>query len=275
MLRAGKKVTYCNLTVPYGHDAFLLENSDLSNIISSFFSGEPVSKSRPYVYDEGALRDFRIISKIVKSEAKPGTKLLDLGCGDGTLLKQMLDKTIISGHGIDIDLGNIVECTNKKVPAFQVDLDEGLGMIPDSYYDYAILSRTLLEVHKPDLVLNEMLRVARIGIVTFPNFANWKHRIRLGFKGLLPMSKQFSYRWYDTPNLHFLSLKDLWQFCEKNNIIILESFCIPEDIVSKLFIKLKHCNLGADYNIAKLTKRGQKLNKAESCSFIKKRYYIS
>ncbi len=273
MLRAGREVTYCNLTVPYGHDAFLIENSGLSNIISSFFSGKRVSRDRPYTSDEDALKDFGIISETIRSEAKPGIKLLDLGCGDGTFLKQMLDKDRISGHGIDIDMENIIECTNKKVPVFQVDLDEGLGMIPDNYYDYAILSRTLLEVHKPDLVLNEMLRVARVGIVTFPNFANWKHRIRLGIKGILPESKDFPHKWYDTPNLHFLSLKDFRQFCRKNDIIIFKSYCIGEDIISKLFIKLKHCNLGADYNIVKITKEGQKFKDTRSCSSIKRAIY--
>ncbi len=271
LLRAGKKVTYCNLASSYGHDSFLLENSEFNNLISSFFSKKCIDNSKPDQTIKSSIRDFKIIKSMIDPDKNKKIKLLDLGCGNGSFLSWMLKKNISSVHGIDIDFMNIVECTKKCVPAFQANLDERLEMIPDNYYDFAVLSRTLLEVHKPVLVLNEMLRAAKIGIVSFPNFANWKHRIRLGLKGVLPKSKEFPYSWYDTPNLHFLSLKDFRKFCSENKIDILESFCIPEGKISKLFTILKHCNIGADHVIMKIVKKNKNTNlKSKSCSYLKK-----
>lgn len=255
LLGTGKKVTYCNLTSPYGHDSFLIENRDLSNMISSFFSEEEESAQKSAdISDNSVKRDFEIIGDMVE----PGSNLLDLGCGDGSFLKEMFRTKGASGHGIDIDFENIIECNKKGVPAFQADLDEGLGMIPDNRYDYAILSRTLLEVHKPSLVLNEMLRVAREGIVSFPNFVNWKNRFRLGFKGKLPRSKGRGLHWYDTPNIHFLSLKDFYEFCREYDINILERCCIPDGIISSIFSFLGLCNLGAERVIMRISKSKDK-----------------
>ncbi|MBU1076909.1 MAG: homoserine O-acetyltransferase [Spirochaetes bacterium] len=270
LLRAGKEVTYCNLSVPYGHDSFLIKNNDLTKMISSFFWKQSTPNKKIFCPVKDMPRDFNIITKMIEPDISSGIKLLDLGCGDGTLLCQMLEKKIIAGHGIDIDYGNIVKCTKNRVPSFQVDLDEGLGMIPDNFYDYAILSRTLLEVHKPALVLKEMLRVAKTGILSFPNFANWKHRLRLGIRGRLPMTRQIPYSWYDTPNLHFLSIRDFRQFCRKNDITILESFCIPNGILSRLLVRLKICNLGADQVIMKIVRKGSgsKQKKGTVCTMV-------
>jgi homoserine O-acetyltransferase len=255
LLRAGKDVTYCNLDVAHGHDAFLLENPDLSKMISSFFSKKSNNKLKIDESNQSVLADYREISQMLKSGKKSNLKILDLGCGDGTFLKQVLADHNIEGHGFDIDFQNIVQCTKKDVPAFQINLDEGLGMLPNKYYDFAILSRTLLEVRKPDLVLTEMLRVAKTCIVSFPNFANWRHRLRLGISGKLPMSKQFPYHWYDTPNVHFVSIKDFKLYCKKRNIKILKLIHVAESFISKLLLLFGRKNLGTDHIIIKFTKK--------------------
>jgi homoserine O-acetyltransferase/O-succinyltransferase len=251
MLRSGVNVTYCNLTAPYGHDSFLLENKDLSNIMSSFFEGNDRMAYTDITVEPEFSCDYDVISRMIKR----GSKILDLGCGDGSVLQRAFISGNVSGQGVDIDLSNIIECNKKGVPVFQVNLDEGLEMIPDSFYDYAILSRTLLEVHKPHLVLSEMVRVAKTGIVSFTNFANWRHRLRLGLRGWMPMSKELPYNWYDTPNIHFLTLNDFKRFCAERDIIIQKIICIPSGIISRillLFLGLK--NIGTDRVIVRIAK---------------------
>ncbi len=249
LLRAGKEVTYCSLSSPYGHDAFLLDNDELTNAISSYFS---VSVSNPdkIINDAETQRDYKVISRMIEK----GSRVLDLGCGDGSILHKAINDGNVSGQGIDIDFRNVIECNKKNVPVFQIDLDEGLDMVPDCCYDYAILNRTLLEVHKPYLVLAEMIRSASIGIVTFTNFASWRHRLRFNLLGRMPVSGELPYEWYDTPNIHFLTVKDFKEFCTEKNIDILEIICIPDGIISSILLKLGLKNLGADRAIARIKK---------------------
>ncbi len=127
-------------------------------------------------------------------------------------------------------------------------------MIPDNFYDYAILNRTLLEVHKPYLVLGEMIRVAAEGIISFTNFANWKHRLRLNMHGRMPVSRELPYNWYDKSNIHFLTLKDFMAFCREKGIEIQKITCIPDGIVSRILNFLGLKNLGTDRAIALIKK---------------------
>ena len=250
ILRAGKNVTYCSLKAPYGHDSFLKESEDLSDIISSYLTG---SVSEEYnIPDKNIEEEYTVISDFID---KSGT-VLDLGCGDGAFLQKMLHERGLAGHGIDIDFRNVVRCSRKGIPAFQTDLDKGLGMIPDNFYDYAVLSRTLLEVHRPHIVIMEILRVARMGIISFANFGSLKHRMRLGLKGRLPVSSALPHTWYDTPNIHYLTLKDFKQFCRENDIDIIDILCIADGIEGKIFKKLGMCNIGADRIVVKIAKKG-------------------
>ena len=258
MLRAGKAVSYCNLRVPYGHDSFLIENTDLTGAVSSFLSG-------PVHTDEGeddfAQEEYTIISGFMDESGN----ILDLGCGNGGFLRNIFLRRGMHGQGVDIDFSSVIECGKRGVPLFQVDLDRGLGMIPDGFYDYAVLSRTLLEVHKPDVVLKEMMRVARIGIVSFPNFACWKNRLRLGLKGSFP-EQSSSAHWYDTPDIHFLTLRDFHRFCRENGIEIVDIHCIPKGFIGGVLNRLGRCNLGTDRVVVKIAVRGTALRSNKKCS---------
>lgn len=253
LLRSEKKVTYCNLKSQYGHDSFLLENKDLTDLVRSFFK-KKYPKDEFYKQDTEDQNDFAMIEKMIK----PGSKILDLGCGDGSFLKKMLYEKSMTGHGIDKDFANIIECNYKNVPAFQVDLDEGLGMIPDNFYDYAVSSQTLAEVQKPHIVLSEMLRVARMAIVSFANYAVWKNRLKLGLRGMAPNLGSKKHKWHENPNNNIITLHDFIEYCIDNDIKITDAFCIPKSWISKIFVFFGFCNLGADTVIIKITKNSSK-----------------
>lgn len=152
----------------------------------------------------------------------PESKVLDLGCGKGELLETLIKKKNVIGHGIDINEENIIECIKKGVSVFQGDIDEGLLEYKEQSYDYVILSQTIQVVHKPLFVIKEMLRVGKKGIICFPNFAHWKIRWQLLFNGQMPKTKTLPFEWYDTPNIHHLTITDFKQACTKHSIKILE-----------------------------------------------------
>ena len=150
------------------------------------------------------------------------TRVLDLGCGDCSLLVELVDKKKIQGTGLDIDGMQLVNGLASGLNVFQGDLDEGLSDFPDQSYDYVILNQTLQVVKNPLLVLNEMLRIGQYGIVGFPNFAQWQLRRGLFFGGRAPKSPALPFEWYDTPNIRVLSIKDFHDYCRQEKIRIVE-----------------------------------------------------
>jgi methionine biosynthesis protein MetW len=149
-------------------------------------------------------------------------RVLDLGCGDCSLLIELVERKQIRGTGLDIDGTQLVNGLASGLNVFQADLDEGLSDFPDQSYDYVILNQTLQVVKHPLLVLNEMLRIGRYGIVGFPNFAQWKLRRGLFFGGRAPKSPALPFEWYDTPNIRVLSIQDFHDYCRKERIRIVQ-----------------------------------------------------
>jgi methionine biosynthesis protein MetW len=149
-----------------------------------------------------------------------GSRVLDLGCGDCGLLRELVDKKNIRGTGLDIDGMQLVGGLADGLDVFQGDLDEGLADFPDNAFDCVILNQTLQVVKNPLLVLNEMLRIGRYGIVGFPNFAQWQLRRGLFFGGRAPKSSALPFEWYDTPNIRVLSIRDFFDYCRLNRITI-------------------------------------------------------
>jgi methionine biosynthesis protein MetW len=151
-----------------------------------------------------------------------GARVLDLGCGDGTLLKRLWQTRQAPGYGVEIDDAKVLECIRNDVNVLQMDLEDGLAAFADRSFDYVILSETLQAIHHQEPLLKEMLRVGREAIVSFPNFGYWRARIQIAFAGHMPVSKELPYQWYDTPNVHHCTLIDFEALCDKLGLRILE-----------------------------------------------------
>ncbi len=163
--------------------------------------------------------NYDLIANLVET----GSSVLDLGCGDGTLLRKLIDEKNVKGKGIEINQDNVIKSIHKGLSVIQGDIDEGLADFSDGEVDYVVLNQTLQSAQKPDYVINEMLRVGKYGIVSFPNFAYWRIRMYLLLKGKMPKSKMLPFEWYDTPNIHLLTVKDFFDYCEQRNIKITKS----------------------------------------------------
>ena len=168
-----------------------------------------------YLLSKGLHLNYSIIADMIES----GSNVLDLGCGDGTLMKMLKDKGVFVS-GIDINEDNIVKCLEKGLSVIQGDIDKGLHEYPDKSYDYVILNQTLQSTEKPDYVIKEMLRVGKKIVVSFPNFAYWRVRFYLLFNGKMPKSNILPFEWFNTPNIHLLTIKDFYEFAIKNNFKI-------------------------------------------------------
>lgn len=161
--------------------------------------------------------DFAIIASWIR----PGSKVLDLGCGDGTLLQYLQATLGVHGYGVEIDDANILACLNNGINVIQSDLESGLSGFESDSFDYVILSQTLQAMRHTEEIVQEMLRAGKEGIVTFPNFGYWKNRWQV-LSGHMPISQILPYHWFDTPNIHLCTLKDFEQFCHQYGVHILE-----------------------------------------------------
>ncbi|MEP4145713.1 MAG: methionine biosynthesis protein MetW [Halioglobus sp.] len=152
---------------------------------------------------------------------EPGSRVLDLGCADGEFLQTLRDQRQVRGTGIEIDQHNINKAISRGLNIIEQDMDKGLDNFPDQSFDTVVLAHALQAVHYPDRVLEEMLRIGRQGIVTFPNFGHWRCRLFLGAKGRMPVSRFMPHTWYNTPNIHFCTVHDFEALCRDLGIRIL------------------------------------------------------
>lgn len=168
--------------------------------------------------------DFKNLSDWIT----PDASVLDLGCGDGELLAYLTQTKQIHAQGIELNEHAIIRCVTEGLNVYQQDIDTGLSEYADKSFDYVILNQTLQQVKKPDFVLQEALRVGKKVIVGIPNFAYYKSRASIFFRGRVPVTAALPYQWYDTPNLHFLSLNDFKDYC-KNKVVTIECAFFKSD----------------------------------------------
>ncbi|MGA2681804.1 MAG: methionine biosynthesis protein MetW [Candidatus Bathyarchaeia archaeon] len=178
-----------------------------------------------------------------------GASVLDLGCGDGELLQFLIREKKVRAQGIELQEQAILRCVAEGLSVFQQDIDTGLSEYIDNSFDCVILNQTLQQVRKPDFALHEALRVGKKTIVGIPNFAHYKARARIFFKGRVPITPSLPFQWYDTPNLHFLSLNDFMDYCKNKSIQVERSF-FKSDNKQVKFLP----NLFGEYGFFLLTK---------------------
>ncbi len=171
--------------------------------------------------DQGREKINRADRDLITSIIPRGATVLDLGCGDGSLLFELINRKNVMGRGIDIDENNFIKCIEKGLSVCMSNLDDGLADYPDASYDYVILNQTLQVINKPARIIREMLRVGRHAIVGFPNFGHLWLRWRFLVDGKMPRSKVLPFDWHSTPNIHNLTIRDFMAFCRDENISIM------------------------------------------------------
>ena len=177
-------------------------------------------------------KEFNKIAKLISQNSK----VLDVGCGDGELMKYIYENITNDIRGLELSKYNVQKCIEKGLTVIEGDAEKDLKQFPESSFDYVILSQTLQAFLDPENVINELLRIGKKAIVTIPNFGYWKVRIHLLFQGTMPITENLPNEWYDTPNLHMCTIKDFVNYCKKKNIKINSSNLSFQNLFSELGI---------------------------------------
>ena len=175
-------------------------------------------------------KEFIIISELIEND----TRVLDVGCGDGTLMKYLKDEKNVDTRGLEISKNNVQNCTSKGLSVIEGNAEKDLHQFPNLSFDYVVLSQTLQAFYNPEKVIDDLLKVANKAIVTIPNFGHWKVRIHLLLKGTMPVTKILPHEWYNTPNLHMCTIKDFFNFCSKRKIELYKSIALSGEKISKI-----------------------------------------
>jgi len=190
--------------------------------------------------------EFKIIANLLP----PQSRVLDVGCGDGTLIEALIKEKSIDARGVELEEENVKECIAKGLSVIEGDAETELSQFPDKAFDFVVLSQTLQAFYRPENVLEQLLRIGDRVIISIPNFGYWQIRASLLFFGKMPVTKSLPYTWYNTPNLHICSIKDFYQFCEKKKIKINRVIGVNSEKTSSIYrINLEIKNLLSEVGI--------------------------
>ncbi len=244
-----KQISYCHLNAPAGHDAFLTHIDEMKLVLRAFLTATEAGD--PSTFDK---REAAALQAFVK-HIPQGARVLDIGCGNGTLLKQMAVQKGTYGIGLECDLDKIIEALHAGINVLMVSkcLCHDLSNIPDKTFDTAVISHTIQELAHPDRAMQQLLRVAEWGLISFPNFGYIGMRLSLLFTGGMPRTKEFPYEWYDTPNIHNCTLADFYLLCKRFALKAKLLSCHSTSWLGKLLLLFGFTNLGADRVILRLT----------------------
>jgi methionine biosynthesis protein MetW len=200
---------------------------------------------------------IRFDLKIIASWIEPGSKVLDLGCGEGDLLYFLKKHKQVEGAGIERAEAKMAQCIEKGLSVLQGDINQEILDYPDNTFDYVIVSQTLQQVYEPDRLIQSLLRIGKKGIVSFPNFSHWRVRLQLLGSGYAPITRQLPYEWYDTPNIRVITIKDFRKFSKELGLKILKEVAINTNSYDRHGNIVKFLpNLRATYGIFLIGKRG-------------------
>lgn len=256
LVRQKKQVSYCHLDAAAGHDAFLTHINDLKRVVKAFMpaaAGDHTADESP---EGGSIRQWQLrhYQKVVDLVPQ-NSRVLDLGCGNGSLLNILKQLRGCNGNGVEIDVEQVITAIGSGCDILLEDIDDGLAMIPDNSFDVAVLSETLQTIKRPRELLHQILRVAREAVITFPNFACLEVRTRLLLSGRMPKGKQIPFEWYNTPNIHLFTLEDFLSLCREDGIEILDLICQGRGFAERALLTLGWKNLGASRVIVRIAKR--------------------
>jgi methionine biosynthesis protein MetW len=197
----------------------------------------------------------KTIHEVIFNEITENSKVLDLGCGDGKLLSFLIKHKFVKGHGIDINSNAIIKCIEKGIPVIQWDLNNLPLDFPDKSYDFTILNQAISQVKNPNDIILELLRVGKESVVGFENFGNFDVRMNLLLSGKAPVTTEIPYKWYNTPNIHFLTTKDFIEFCKENKIKIKNKVFLKKKFNSEIYKEIKYfTNLRSDLAVFRIEK---------------------
>ena len=239
-----KQVSYFQLNSHYGHDAFLIEYDTLGLGVNAFLNGR-IPAEMPETVNR---MDIDHISEMIDEK----THVLDVGSGGGELMWALKKVKHVTGICLDLDFDKIVECMRRGLPAIQLDADTGLGIIPDDAFDCVLLNQTIQQLRSALQTLKQIIRIAEKGVIGFPNFAYYQYRFALFFRGKLPELCSLPFEWYNTPNIHLVTVKDFRDLCRRHNIHIEKMEFIADDVLGRILLSLGSANIGCERSLVKI-----------------------
>jgi len=170
-----------------------------------------------------------LTDELLMAQIPRGSRVVDLGCGDGRLLQRIRDDHACSVLGVEVDMGQMVHSIERGIPVLKSDLDHGLQLIPDEAFDFAVLSQTLQQVHRPLALFDEIFRIARSALVVVPNFGHWRVRLQVALSGRAPVTDALPYEWFESPNVHFLTMLDFRDLARRGNFRVVRELPVIGD----------------------------------------------